>query len=164
MALLTREHMAREVSVSAFAVILVEFEKSEANPKMVRRAHGEGREWREVLQWPHLETVPHTGLFLLFVILRTFLRKFYKSNLTCTCKCLFDSRNCLSTSHGMPDNCKLSTTTQRAGQYKGLCSLLAPPCLFIGSCQIGKMLRKCKTIKKKSLQGQGSHLWDGIRI
>ena len=72
MALLTREHMAREdsIAVSVFAVILLKFEKSEANPKMVRRAHGEGRDWREVLQWPHLETFPHTGLF---VILRNFL-------------------------------------------------------------------------------------------
>ena len=75
--------MAREVSVSAFAVILVEFEKSEANPKMVRRAPGEGREWREVLQRPHLETVPHTGLFLLFGILRKILRKLYKSTIFC---------------------------------------------------------------------------------
>ena len=158
--------MAREdsIAVSVFSVILLQFEKSEANPKMVRRAHGEEKEWREVLQRPHLETVPHTGLFPFFVILRNFLWKLYKSNLTCSCKCSFDSRNCLSTSHGMPDNCKLSTTTQQAGQYKGLCSLLAPPCLFIGSCQIGKMLRKCKTIKNNSLQGQGSHLWDGIRI
>ena len=75
MALLTREHMAREdsIAVSVFAVILLKFEKSEANRKMVRRAHGEGRDWREVLQRPHLEIVPHSGLYLLFVILRNFL-------------------------------------------------------------------------------------------
>ena len=81
MALLTREHMAREdsIAVSLFAVTLLKFLKSEANQKMVRQAHGEGREKREVLQWPHLETVPHTGLFLLFVILRNFLWKLYKS-------------------------------------------------------------------------------------